>query len=321
MRHFRSIHDLTIDEFHHVVNLARRLKTALTQGIRPAWLAQRSLALLFDKPSLRTRLSFEAGVIQLGGTPIYLGQDVGWRTRESVSDFVRVLGQYCDFLVCRTFAHETIHELASHDAIVVINGLTDNEHPCQAMADTMTMIELAGDLKGKTIVFVGDGNNVARSLMHVAAYSGMKFRLLGPLNHHVSDDWIAQLKSRHPKVDIEQTSDPRTALANADFIYTDVWVSMGQEKEAESRRASFSPFQINAQLLQHAPSHAKVLHCLPAKRGQEITDEVMDGKRSHVILQAANRMHLQKGLLVWLAIQNKMLDERMVNDFLAEGIA
>lgn len=304
MRHIRTLFDLTLDEFHEVLNLSHQLKRDWFAGIRPTLLSQRSLALLFEKPSLRTRLSFEAGMTQLGGSTIYLSEDVGWQTRESTKDFVRVLAEYCDAIVCRTFSHSTIKELASYDALPVINGLTDTSHPCQALGDILTMQELAGDLKGKQVTFVGDGNNVCRSLAHAAVMAGMKFRLLGSTGYLMPDEWLSKVKEQIPGADVQQVNGSLDALKNADFAYTDVWTSMGQEAESAERRRVFAPLQLSAELMKHAPSHCKILHCLPAKRGEEITDEVIDSPNSAVIQQAGNRMHLQKGLLVWLGKQS-----------------
>ncbi len=312
MRHFRTISDVSATEFREILGIAERLKKEFLAGNRPKLLAQRSLALLFEKPSLRTRLSFEAGMIQLGGVPIYMGQDVGWRTRENVGDFVRVLGEYCDFLVCRTYAHANIDELASHNSLVVLNGLSDAEHPCQAMADIMTMQELEPNLQGRQITFVGDGNNVVRSLIQAAGLCGIRFRLLGPSQYHLPSQWIEGIRKNFPNLDFHQSDDVPESLAEADFVYTDVWTSMGQEKEASMRREVFRPYQINRALMSHAPKHCRVLHCLPARRGEEITDDVIDAPNSHVIQQAGNRMHLQKGLLVWLAIQRGWLDSKSV---------
>lgn len=309
MRHLRSLFDVTPDEFAAIESLAHRLKRRLNEGHRDNLLTNQTLALLFEKPSLRTRVSFEAGMVQLGGTPLYMSQDVGWQQREATSDFIRVLAEYCDYVVVRTFSHRTIEELASFDCVPIINGLTDMAHPCQAMADVMTMRELAGDLNGKQVVFVGDGNNVARSLLHACAMVGMNFKLLGPTNYRIEQDWIDQVIDDCGRIEVEQTLDVSAALKHADFVYTDVWTSMGQEDEAAQRNRDFKDFQVGSSLMRHAPSRCRVLHCLPARRGQEITDEVIDSPQSAVIQQAGNRMHLQKGLLVWLAVQNGKLDE------------
>jgi ornithine carbamoyltransferase len=314
MRHLLTLFDITQTEFHTIQSWADQLKVRFLRGDRPSYLANQTLALLFEKPSLRTRISFEAGMVQLGGSPLYLSQDVGWQQRETTSDFIRVLAEYCDYLVCRTFSHETIEELAAFDCIPIINGLTDRSHPCQAMADIMTMRESLGSLKGKTLTFVGDGNNVARSVLHACAMAGMRFRLLGPTPYHIEDASIQRVAEDCSGVDIVQSTDRKATLQDADFIYTDVWTSMGQEDEAAERNQAFAPYQVNASLMSHAPSQCKVLHCLPARRGQEITDEVIDSKQSIVIAQAGNRMHLQKGLMVWLAVQNQQFDSKRIAD-------
>ena len=308
MKHLRSLFDLSVDEFQDILNLADSLKRKFGQGHRPDLLKNRSLALLFEKASLRTRVSFEAGMLQMGGSAIYLTNDVGWRERETIADFVRVLGGYCDFVVCRAISQSTVDELASHNVLPVINGLTDQSHPCQAMADMMTMREFSdGAIQGKQLTFVGDGNNVARSLLKSAAICGMKFRLAGPAKYHIDLKLVDRIRKHYGQLDFEQGTDVRSLVRDADFIYTDVWTSMGQEAEAAARSADFVPYQINASLMKLAPSHAKVLHCLPARRGLEITDEVIDSANSIVFPQAENRMHLQKGLLVWLGMQNGLV--------------
>jgi len=309
MKHLRSLFDLSIDDFHEILDLADSIKRRLGLGQRPDLLKNRSLALLFEKASLRTRVSFEAGMIQLGGAAIYLTNDVGWRERETIADFVRVLAEYCDFVVCRAIAQSTVDELASHNVLPVINGLTDQSHPCQAMADVMTMREVAGgSIKNKQLTFVGDGNNVARSLLKSASICGMKFRLAGPAKYHIAPKLVEQVRQHFGGLDFEQSPDVKTMIKDADFVYTDVWTSMGQEAEAHQRTAEFLPYQINSALMQNAPKHCKVLHCLPARRGLEITNEVIDSTSSIVFPQAANRMHLQKGLLLWLASKNGFVE-------------
>ena len=305
MKHLRSLFDLSVDEYHEILDIADSLKRKLGLGHRPDLLKNRSLALLFEKSSLRTRVSFEAGMIQLGGAAIYLTNDVGWRERESIADFVRVLSGYCDFVVCRAISQSTVDELASHNVLPVINGLTDQSHPCQAMADMMTMREFSnGELRGKQLTFIGDGNNVARSLLKSAAICGMKFKLVGPAKYHIDQPLIERIREHFGQLDFEQGTDIRSLVRDADFLYTDVWTSMGQEAEAKARSSDFLPYQINASMMKFAPTHCKVLHCLPARRGLEITDEVIDSPCSIVFPQAANRMHLQKSLLVWLGIRN-----------------
>lgn len=310
-RHLNTLHDISSSEFQVILQLSHQLKEKLNAGERPSLLKNRAIALLFEKPSLRTRISFEAGMVQLGGNAIYLTNDVGWKQRESIADFVRVLAQYCDALVCRANAHETVEELASHDCMTIINGLTDKSHPCQALADLMTMQEITPSLAGKHLVFVGDANNVARSVFHACALAGVHFSMLGPTEYGMSAPLVEKLTKTHG-ISFVQTQEAREALRNADFIYTDTWVSMGQEAEAEQRKKVFADFQVNKQLMAFAPSHAKILHCLPAHRGYEITDEVIDSSQSIVIQEAGNRMHVQKGLLVWLALQNGQINREQL---------
>jgi ornithine carbamoyltransferase len=300
MQHLVSLFDLTPDDLRRILVTALELKKRLAKGDRPPVLERRVLAMLFEKPSLRTRVSFETGIAQLGGTSLFLGDDVGWGKRESISDFTQVLGQFVDCVVCRAKAHDRVVQLASFDALPVINGLTDLCHPCQAMADVLTLHDSLGTWEGKHIVFVGDGNNVAHSLALISAMLGMRFTIACPDGYEMNADWLRRVFEVYPDAKIERSDDPKSAVATADAIYTDVWASMGQEAEAAERRVAFAAYQVNRQLMAAAPSHARVLHCLPAIRGEEITDEVIDSPQSDVIIQAGNRMHAQKGLLVWL---------------------
>jgi ornithine carbamoyltransferase len=309
MRHLRTLFDLSKDEFQTIVRTAGSLKARMAAGDRPDLLRNRTLAMIFEKSSLRTRVSFEAGMAQLGGTAIYLTSDAGWRERESIADFVRVLSEYCDFVVCRAISQNTVDELASHDGIPVINGLTDRSHPCQALGDVLTMREdTGGDLVGKQLTFLGDGNNVVRSLIVASQMSGMKFRLASPTRFQVDSDYLDQVQREFGEIDFIQSEDIEAMVCDADYLYTDVWTSMGQETENEIRKKAFAPYQLNHKVFDLAPTHCKVLHCLPARRGLEVTDEVLDSQRSLVFQQAGNRLHAQKGLLVWLAIQNGYLE-------------
>jgi ornithine carbamoyltransferase len=307
MRHIVELFDLSDQDYAQVLELAARLKALWQRGERPPLLAGRCLGLLFEKPSLRTRLSFEAGVAQLGGTALYLGQDTGWRERESTSDFIRVVGQYCDALVCRVKQHTTLSELAGFDACPIINGLSDVSHPCQALADVLTMSEAVENLAGRQATFIGDGNNVAKSLMEACCLSGMRFHLWGPADFHLPQACVDQLKRRVPEALVVQSEDPDAVLPGSDFVYSDVWVSMGQEQEREARQRIFAPYRIDEALMARLPASAKCLHCMPACRGMEITDGVMDGPQSLIISQAGNRMHAQKGLLLWLALHEGWL--------------
>lgn len=309
MRHLRSLFDLSNDDFHAIIELAVSLKSRLAAGERPDFLRNRTLALIFEKASLRTRVSFEAGMAQLGGTAIYLTSDAGWRERESIADFVRVLSEYCDFVVCRAISQKTVNELAAHDVLPVINGLTDESHPCQALGDILTMLEDSrGELRGKQLTFLGDGNNVVRSLIKATHMAGMRFRLACPKPYQVHASFLDQIKDRYGETDFAQSEDIHAMVRGADYLYTDVWTSMGQETENEIRKQAFSPYQLNQSVLRLAPDNCKILHCLPARRGLEVTDEVLDSRQSIVFQQAGNRLHAQKGLLVWLAMQNGYLD-------------
>ena len=300
MQHLLSLFDITVNNLHEILATASHLKRRLQMGDRPPVLERRVIALLFEKPSLRTRVSFETGMAQLGGSSLFLGEEVGWGQRESPSDFTHVLGQFVDAVVCRTKKHERATQLAQFNALPVINGLTDLCHPCQALADVLTIQEAFGTEKDKHLVFVGDGNNVSGSLALICAMLKMKFTLACPACYELNPEWLNQIHQHYPQAMIEQTSNVDAAVSTADAIYTDVWTSMGQEEESAIRRRAFANFQVNRQLMSKAPSHARVLHCLPAVRGEEITDEVIDSPQSDVISQAGNRMHAQKGLLVWL---------------------
>jgi ornithine carbamoyltransferase len=303
MRHFLDIPDLSADEITHVLNEAARLKAARrVRRADEAPLRGRVVGLVFEKPSLRTRVSFEAAVAQLGGTSLFLpGSEVGLGWRESVEDFARVIGQYVDALVLRVFKHETAAKLAALSGAAIVNGLSDLAHPCQALADLLTVKEAFGDVKGRTVAFVGDGNNVAKSLAYGCGRLGARFVLASPAGYGFDDGYFQEYRQKVPKAPPpEQTHDPAAAVAAADVVYTDVWTSMGQEEEREKRLAEFAPFQVNAGLMAKAPPHAKVLHCLPAHRGEEITGEVLDGPQSLVFPQAGNRLHAQKALLAWL---------------------
>ncbi|MEX0676469.1 MAG: ornithine carbamoyltransferase [Pirellulales bacterium] len=300
MRNLLTVADLKAAEIDRIFAITEDLKTKYNQGLREALLPGRVMALLFEKPSLRTRVSFEAGMINLGGNSLFLGDDVGFGSRESVADFGRVLSQYADVIVVRAYKHQTAVDLARYSTCAVINGLTDFAHPCQALADLYTLKELVGRLKGHTLAFVGDANNVAHSLAVGCGKMGMKFVTATPQAYQFKDEFSAHLKHEVPELDMQVTTDPIEAVRGATAIYTDVWTSMGQEKEAEKRRKAFAAYQINAELMAKAPPGALFMHCLPAHRGEEVTDEVIDGPQSVVVQQAANRLHVQKGILAWI---------------------
>jgi ornithine carbamoyltransferase len=302
---FVSIRDLTAAQSELLLELALVLKKAhqKDRDFQQTLLARKTLALVFEKPSLRTRVTFEAGMTQLGGHAIYLGPaDIQLGTREPVADAAHNLERWVDGIAARTFRHDTIRELAQNARVPVINALSDFEHPCQALADFLTIREKCGKTAGVTVAYVGDGNNVAHSLMHLGARLGAHVIIACPRGYEpdkaVTADSSAVASATGGSVVI--TNDPREAARNASVIYTDVWASMGQESEAAERAVIFQPFQVNADLVALAPADAWVMHCLPAHRGQEITDEVMDGPRSVVFDQAENRLHAQKALLATL---------------------
>ncbi len=299
MRHLLTLLDLSKEEITELLDLAISLKTKFQQGIREPLLPGRVLGLLFSKPSLRTRVSFEAAMTHLGGTSLYLGQDVGWGKREPVNDFGRVLSQYTDAIVCRTFTHASIEELAQYCDCPVINGLTDLAHPCQALADILTLQEVHGSLEGRSLAFVGDGNNVSRSLAIACRLLGVEFRLSAPEGYEFDAEFISTLESLDGTGTLHHVTNPAEAVSGVDAVYTDVWSSMGQEKEQKEREKAFAGHQVNAALMKNAPD-AIFLHCLPAKRGQEVTADVIDSPCSRIVEQAANRMHAQKAVLAWL---------------------
>jgi ornithine carbamoyltransferase len=301
MRHFIDLVDLAPDELMHLLQLSARLKKKHGKRKMVIKLQGRVLGLLFEKPSLRTRVSFQAAIAQLGGASLFMaGQEVGLGSRESVPDVARTISQYVDAVVLRTFQHDTVEAFAAHSACPVINGLSDYHHPCQALADLFTMQEIFGKLTGRTLVFVGDGNNVARSVALACGKLGVRFILAAPEGYHFDEPFVETYRKVLPKAELNQNGDPRHAVHEADVIYTDVWTSMGQEAEREQRLNRFADFQVNANLLAQAPKHVRVMHCLPAHRGEEVTSDVLDGAQSVVFQQAGNRMHVQKALLKWL---------------------
>jgi len=301
-RSFVSAADLSADEARELFARAREMKAEIVAQGRHASLPLRgrTIAMLFEKPSLRTRVTFEAGMTQLGGHAVYLAPaDVRLGERESVGDVAANLGRWVDAIVARTFSHAVIEQLAADAGIPVVNALSDHEHPCQALADYLTMREHRGRLDGLQLVFVGDGNNVWHSLALMGAALGVHVRLACPPG--LEGD--PAVRSRAEQVAagsgsrVEVTNDPRAAVADADVVYTDVWASMGQEQEAAERARVFAPFRVNEDLLAAAPPSTLVMHCLPAHRGEEITSAVLDGPRSIVLDQAENRLHAQKALL------------------------
>lgn len=302
MKHFLSIADLTPDELKNLLDLATQLKTEWRNGGNKPVLQGKSLALVFQKPSLRTRVSFEMGMVHLGGYAFYLSpNEVKMGGRESVADVARVLSGYVDAVMARVFEHEHILDLAKYSSVPIINGLSDYNHPAQALADFFTVLEHKGDPEGLKMAYVGDANNVARSLLFAAMKLGTHFTIATPPGYGLDEDTIALAKTFSTAgAQIELYEDPAQAVADADVIYTDVWTSMGQEAEKETRLQVFPPYQINQQLVNKAKPDCIVMHCLPAHRGEEITDEVADGPNSVLFPQAENRMHAQKAILVEL---------------------
>ncbi len=291
-----SIADLSREDITLLISRAVELKT---EGWANS-LSEKILALVFEKPSLRTRMSFEIAMLQLGGHTIYLSPaEVGLGGRESVPDVARVLSRYADAVAARTFSHKTLEVLAQYADVPVINALSDLEHPCQALADLLTIYEKKGELEGLALAYVGDGNNVAHSLMLSSALAGMNFRIASPPGYRVRDDLLELARSyaMESGTEIMCTEDPRQAVRGVDVIYTDVWTSMGQETESEKRRQVFTAYQVNDDLLALASEDAILMHPLPAHHGEEVAEGVLDTPQSVVFDQAENRMHLQKALL------------------------
>ncbi len=302
MRHFISISACSHEELRHLLDVAQRLKKQHKEtGRNDALLAGKTLALVFEKPSLRTRVSFTVAMHHLGGSAMMLrDEEVGLDRREPAKDVARVLSGMCDGIMARTFAHAKVLELAKYATVPVINGLTDFSHPCQAMADLMTIEEHFGSLKGRTLAYVGDGNNVARSLATACGRFGLRFILATPSAYRLPAEDVDRIMAQVPELDFVMTQYPAEAVREADAIYTDTWVSMGQEAEKAQRIRDFQGFALDEKLMSAAPKHAIVLHCLPAYRGYEISDGVIEGPNSLVFAQAENRLHFQKGLLAVL---------------------
>lgn len=302
-RDFLSMDDLTAEEIRAVLERSSDLKRRLRAGESALVLAGKTLAMIFEKPSLRTRVTFEVGMRQLGGYAIYLSpQDIQLGTRESTPDVARNLSRWVNGVMARTFAHRTVQDLAEYSTVPVINGLSDREHPCQILGDLLTIQEHARRLNGVRVTWVGDGNNVCHSLLLGGAKVGMHLAVATPPGYEPANEIISRARSLAAKSEgsISVGHDPNEAVRGVDIIYTDVWVSMGQEATRAQRLKAFAGFQVDSALLRAAGAQAKVMHCLPAHRGEEITDEVLDGPRSIVLDQAENRLHAQKGLLAMI---------------------
>ncbi len=309
---FVGVADLDGLRLASVLERAARLKHDRQIGRPHPLLAGRVVALVFQKPSLRTRVSFDVGMSELGGRALYLAPaEVGLGERETAPDVARVLSRMVHAIVARTFKHGDIEALACHATVPVVNALSDLEHPCQALADLQTIQEHAGRLQGVTLAYVGDGNNVAHSLMLAAPRVGMNVRIATPPEYRPAPEITAQAEAlaEEASTELQIGDDPIGAVRGADFVYTDTWYSMGQEDEAAKRRPVFKPYQVNADLLKAAGTGTKVMHCLPAHRGDEIADDVLDGPASVVYDQAENRLHAQKALLVELLARRREGEE------------
>lgn len=300
-RDFLTLLDFSTDEIFDLLALAADLKAKQKAGVSYTPLVGKTMAMIFEKPSTRTRVSFEVGMIQLGGQALYLnGNDLQLGRGETIADTARVLSQYVDVIMIRTFAHQKVEELAEYASVPVINGLTDDDHPCQALADLLTIYEAKKTFQGVKLAYVGDGNNVANALLVAAAKVGMDVAIACPPGYEPKAAYVeaARRIGENTGAAVVVTHDPVEAVAGADAIYTDVWTSMGQESESDERLNVFQPYQVNEQLVQAAKPDYLFLHCLPAHRGEEVTAGIMDGPNSVVFEQAGNRLHAQKAILV-----------------------
>ena len=304
MKDFISIHNLTASQVKEILDLAVDLKHKQKNNIKHEYLWAKSMAMIFEKPSTRTRVSFEIGMWQLGGLAINLDQEaIGLGTRESIGDVAKTLSRFADAILIRTFSHDKVVDLAKFATVPVINALSDLLHPCQALSDVFTIQEKKGkDLKGIKMAYIGDGNNVCHSLMFAAAKVGLNLTVATPKGYEPNADIVemALKDGKKAGVEIDILNDPVIAAKDADVIYTDVWASMGQEKETEKRRKVFIKYQVNRELIKLAKPDYIFMHCLPAHRGDEVTDEVIDSPNSVVFDQAENRLHVQKAILVKL---------------------
>jgi ornithine carbamoyltransferase len=303
MKDFLAVADYSGEDLQSLLDSAVELKTEWKKGGNPPLFKDKVLAMIFQKPSLRTRVSFDMAMRHLGGDALYLSPaEIGLGQRESIADVARVVSGYVDAVMARVFDHEHILELAKWSEIPVINGLSDYNHPCQAAADALTIQESFGSLEGLNVSFIGDGNNVAVSLMHICAKLGANFTIAHPEGYGIDPKALdlGEKMAAESGTTIQSTQDPQEAVTGAQVIYTDTWVSMGQDEEAAQRKKVFPPYQVNQDLVNLAVKDVIVLHCLPAHRGEEITDEVADGPHSRLFPQAHNRLHAQKAILVKL---------------------
>jgi ornithine carbamoyltransferase len=300
MEHLISLHDLSLEDFEKIFKLSEKLKRETKEGVTHQILKGKTLGMIFMKSSTRTRVSFEVGMYQLGGQPIFLSSsDIQLGRGETIYDTAQVLSRYIDGIMIRTFKHTDVEDLAKYGNIPIINGLTDLMHPCQILADLFTVYEHKGTLKGLKLAYIGDGNNVANSLLHGCAKVGMDVAVAAPKGFECDKGVIeeAQQTAKQSGSKIILTEDPVEAIKNADVVYSDTWISMGQEAEKEQRVKTFMPYQINTELFSKAKEDAIFLHCLPAYRGYEVTEEVIDGPQSVIFDEAENRLHVQKAIM------------------------
>ncbi len=303
MKHFISIHDISVEEFHQLLDLGLKLKQEKKAGIAHPILKGKTLGMIFTKSSTRTRISFEVGMYQLGGHPLYLNaNDMQLGRGESIYDTANVMSRFVDGIMIRTFDHQDVLDLAKYGSVPVINALTDHLHPCQAMADLMTVYEHKGKLEGLKLAYIGDGNNVAHSLLYACAKAGMDMSVATPVGYECEDIVVENAKADAKKTGatILTTHDPIEAIANADVVCTDTWTSMGQEAEKAERVKIFKDYQVNAELFSKSKEDSVFIHCLPAYRGYEVTEDVIDGPRSIIFDEAENRLHAQKAILATL---------------------
>jgi len=300
LKHLLTIGDVETQMLKTLIDFSIRRKTEFKRGELRPMLQGRVLAMIFQKPSLRTRLGFETAMAQLGGHAVHLeDHQVGLTKREDVRDVSRVVSSMCDAIMARVYGHQLVVELATYGSVPVINGLSDWSHPCQALADMMTIKERFGELAGRKLAYIGDANNVARSLLSACVKTGMSFAIAAPAGYGLSGGLVesARMQANIPEASILETTDPKEAVHGADVVYTDVWTSMGQEAETQQRQRDFAGFQVNADLMKLAQPTAVAMHCLPAHRNVEISDDVLDGPQSIVFQQAENRLHSQRALL------------------------
>ncbi|HEX9058695.1 MAG TPA: ornithine carbamoyltransferase [Clostridia bacterium] len=303
MEHLLSIHDLTGKEIEDIINLSEKLKRQTKEGVQHHLLKGKTLGMIFTKSSTRTRVSFEVGMSQLGGASLFLSSDdIQLGRGESIYDTAQVLSRYLDGIMIRTFSHSDVEDLAKYGSIPIINGLTDLMHPCQILADLFTVYEQKGKLEGLKLAYIGDGNNIANSLLHGCAKVGMHISVAAPKGYECDSAVLAEAQedAKATGAKIVTTTDPVEAIKDADVVYTDTWVSMGQEKEKAERLKVFMPYQVNSKLFKNAKEDAIFLHCLPAYRDYEVTSEIIDGPQSVVFDEAENRLHVQKAVMVML---------------------